>query len=45
MKKYYSQPELEIRRYKILSDVVTASNPEINDKNDLNKDDEVDYFG
>lgn len=45
MKKYYSEPELEIRTYKMSAESVTTSDPQINEKNDLNKDDEVNYFG
>lgn len=45
MKKYYSEPELEIRIYACPSDQITTSDPEHNNGNDLNKDDEFDYFG
>ena len=45
MRKYYTEPELEIRKYKMASDSVTTSDPAENEKNDLNKDDEFDYFG
>lgn len=44
MKKLYSQPELEIRNYTMLSNSVTTSDPAVNPGNDLNKDDNVDYF-
>lgn len=45
MKKYYSEPELEIRIYACSSDQITTSDPEHKDDNDLHKDDEFDYFG
>lgn len=44
MKKLYSQPELEIRKYKMSDSSVTTSDPASNPENDLNKDDNVDYF-
>ena len=44
MKKLYSQPELEIRKYTMLSNSVTTSDPAVNPDNDLNTDDNVDYF-
>lgn len=46
MKKFYSEPELEIRKYSLSGNgVVTASTPEENGKNDLNKDDNYDLLG
>lgn len=45
MKKLYSQPELEIKKYKVLDGVFTTSDPENNEDNDLNTDDNYDYFG
>ena len=45
MKRFYTEPELEIRKYYLSGNgVVTASNPEISDGNDLNKDDNYDLF-
>lgn len=44
MRKFYTEPELEIREYKMSSDSVTTSDPQTNEKNDLNKDDNVNYF-
>lgn len=45
MKKMYSQPEIEIRKYAVSSNGVTTSNPSANEKNDLNRDDgNGDYF-
>lgn len=45
MKKMYSQPEIEIRKYAVSSNGVTTSNPSTNEKNDLNRDDgNGDYF-
>lgn len=40
MRKFYTEPELEIREYKMSMDSVTTSDPVV----DLNKDDNVDYF-
>lgn len=40
MRKIYTEPELEIREYKMSMDSVTTSDPVV----DLNKDDQVDYF-
>ena len=40
MKKYYSEPELEIRKYVIKEEVFTDSNP----NGDLDDDDNNDYF-
>ena len=46
MKKFYTEPELEIRKYSLSGNgVMTASNPEGNDNNDLNKDDDYNLFG
>ncbi|MDD6603218.1 MAG: hypothetical protein PUE73_02635 [Eubacteriales bacterium] len=42
--KLYTQPEIEIRKYSVI-DVLTTSNPEHNEGNDLNTDDNYDYFG
>ena len=43
MKKFYTEPELEIRKYSLSGNgVMTLSNPEGNDNNDLNKDDSYD---
>lgn len=42
--KLYTQPEIEIRKYSVI-DVLTTSNPENNEGNDLNTDDNYDYFG
>ena len=43
MKKFYSEPEAEIRKYVISQDVCTTpSNP--GNEDDLNKDDSYDYF-
>ena len=44
MKRFYAEPELEIRKYTMLSNSVTTSDPAVNPGNDLNKDDNVDYF-
>ena len=42
----YTEPEIEIREYAVAANMVfTDSNPTSNDDNDLNKDDEYDYFG
>lgn len=46
MKKYYSEPELEIRKYEFVEgSVLTASQPETDTDNNLNDDDEYDIFG
>lgn len=46
MRKFYEQPDLQIRRFHLSdSQFITTSDPENSDKNDLNKDDEFDYFG
>lgn len=44
MKKFYSEPELEIRKYSLSGSTITTSTstPEENGKNDLNKDDTYD---
>lgn len=46
MKKLYSQPEIEIRKYAVTSNGVTTSTPELGPTNpDLNTDDSKgDYF-
>ena len=43
----YSEPEIEIREYKLAADKILTegSNPTGNDDNDLNNDDEYNYFG
>lgn len=46
MRKVYEQPDLKIRKFKLSdSQFITTSDPEHNNGNDLNKDDEFDYFG
>ena len=46
MKKIYTQPELEIRKYDFSDgSVLTASNPEIDTDNSLDDDDIYDIFG
>jgi hypothetical protein len=46
MKKCYSSPELEIRKYAVAqSEYVTTSNVEENKDNGLFNDDKYDYFG
>lgn len=46
MKKFYTEPELEIRKYSLSGNgIMTISNPEGNDNNDLNKDDDYNLFG
>lgn len=52
MKRFYTEPELEIRKYSLSGNgTVTTSNetnnvyPETNNRNDLNKDDNYDLFG
>lgn len=42
MKKFYSEPELEIRKYSLTGSTITTSIPEQNGKNDFNKDDTYD---
>lgn len=48
MRKYYSEPEIEIRKYSLFQgDVLTVSTPEIgggNESPDLGDDDEYDPF-
>lgn len=45
MKRFYTEPELEIRKYSLSENgVVTASFPEASGGNDLNKDDNYDLF-
>lgn len=44
MRKFYTHPELEIRKYTMLSNSVTTSDPASNPENDLNNEDNVDYF-
>ena len=44
MRKLYTHPELEIRKYTMRANSVTTSDPAVNPDNDLNKDDNVDYF-
>lgn len=46
MRKFYEQPDLQIRNFKLNdSQFITTSDPEHNEGNDLHKDDEFDYFG
>lgn len=50
MRKYYSEPEMEIKKYALAQkSYITTSdieNPDSNDNdNDLHKDDKIDYFG
>lgn len=45
MKKIYTEPELEIRKYSLSGNgVMTVSYPENNGGNDLNKDDNYNLF-
>lgn len=44
MRKTYTEPLIELRKYSIYSDSVTTSDPENKGDNDLFKDDEVDFF-
>lgn len=44
MSKKYSEPLIEFRKYEIVYDIFTTSNPE-DDNHDLNDDDAYDYFG
>ena len=45
MKKKYIEPMMQIRKYAFLNSSITTSDPSINEKNDLNKDDSKgDYF-
>lgn len=43
--KLYTQPEMEIRKYSMIDVLTTTSNPQTNEGNDLNTDDNYDYFG
>ncbi len=44
--KKYTEPEIEIRKYAVSAgNVFTESDPSGNNDNDLNNDDEYDYFG
>lgn len=44
MRKFYSEPIVELRRYALNPDsVTTTSNPDPGD-GDLNRDDEIDIF-
>ena len=45
MLKMYEEPVIELRRYIPKNDIFTDSNPTSQDDNDLNKDDEYNYFG
>lgn len=46
MKKFYSEPELEIREYSFVEgSVLTASQPEVDTDNSLTDTDEYDIFG
>ena len=46
MRKLYNEPEFNLRIYPVSAEVIfTTSNPESNEGNDLNTDDEYDYFG
>jgi len=45
MLKMYTEPELEVRKYSVTESVFTDSDPSGNNDNDLNNDDEYDYFG
>ena len=45
MKKNYTEPMIQIRKYAFLNSSITTSNPTKKEKNDLNKDDSKgDYF-
>ncbi|MBQ9530431.1 MAG: hypothetical protein IJR70_00010 [Eubacterium sp.] len=44
MRKVYSEPELEIRKYIITEDICTDPSDPDKDK-DLHDEDEYDYFG
>lgn len=45
VKKYYTEPQLEIRKYAFSNSSITTSDPANNGNNDLNKDDSKgDYF-
>ena len=42
----YTEPEIEIREYALaVNAVFTESDPSSSDDNNLNNDDEYDYFG
>ena len=44
MKKFYSEPEVDIRKYFVTEDICTnPSNPDTS--GDLHDEDEYDYFG
>lgn len=46
MKRLYTQPELDVKSYRIAPGrYITTSDPENNEKNDLNTDDNYNYFG
>lgn len=47
MKKYYSAPDMEIRKYSLLDSnyAITTSFTGNGEDKDLNTDDTVDYFG
>lgn len=48
MRKYYSEPILELRKYIITNDIFTDSNPEegsSGSENDLENGDDYDIFG
>lgn len=45
MKKNYTEPMIQIRKYTFSNSSITTSDPSVNEKNDLNKDDSKgDYF-
>lgn len=46
MRKIYYEPDVDIKVYPASANgILTTSNPETNEGNDLNTDDEYDYFG
>lgn len=46
MKKFYTEPEVEIREYLYAQgSVLTTSQPEVDTDNSLTDDDEYDIFG
>ena len=46
MKKSYFQPEIEVQKYSVPTGrFITTSEPEVNKENDLNNDDNYNYFG
>lgn len=46
MKRFYSEPEMDIRVYSFVEgSVLTASKPEVDTDNNLNDDDIYDIFG